>query len=79
MSRLPVLTGQAVIQALKREGFEDIRQKGSHRILRHPDGRSTVVPVHAGEDVGPGLLSKILRDTRLTREEFFKLLTPRPR
>ncbi len=46
-----------------------LRVKGSHHILRHPDGRRTVVPVHAGEDIGPGLMGKILRDTRISRRE----------
>jgi len=42
--------------------------------LRHPDGRATTVPVHAGETIGPGLLSKILRDTKLSRDEIEALL-----
>jgi predicted RNA binding protein YcfA (HicA-like mRNA interferase family) len=51
-----------------------VRQRGSHVILKHPDGRVTVVPVHSGEDIGRGLLSKIIKDTRMTREQFLKLL-----
>lgn len=54
---------------LQQLGFELLRVKGSHHFLRHPDGRTTVVPVHAGEVIGPGLLSKILRDTKLTKDE----------
>jgi predicted RNA binding protein YcfA (HicA-like mRNA interferase family) len=69
MSRLPALTAKSLIRALERLGFQVHRIRGSHHYLRHPDGRSTVVPVHAGEDVGPGLLAKILRDCKLTREE----------
>jgi predicted RNA binding protein YcfA (HicA-like mRNA interferase family) len=42
--------------------------------LRQADGRTTVVPVHAGESLGPGLMSKILRDTELTRDELIALL-----
>ena len=72
--RLPSLTGSEVIRALERGGFFVIRVRGSHRSLRHPDGRTTLVPVHAGETVGPGLLGKILRDTSLEREEFRALL-----
>jgi predicted RNA binding protein YcfA (HicA-like mRNA interferase family) len=41
--------------------------------LKHPDGRVTVVPVHKGEDIGKGLLRKIIKDARLSREEFLKL------
>jgi predicted RNA binding protein YcfA (HicA-like mRNA interferase family) len=51
-----------------------MRVKGSHHFLRHPDSRTTVVPVHAGETIGPGLMSKILRDAELSPEEFAALL-----
>jgi predicted RNA binding protein YcfA (HicA-like mRNA interferase family) len=65
MTRLPSLTGKKLIKVLKRQGFDVIRVKGSHHYLRHRDGRSTVIPVHAGEAIGRGLLAKILRDTEL--------------
>ena len=39
-------------------------------MLKHPDGRATVVPVHRGEIIGPGLLSKIIKDTELAKEDF---------
>jgi len=74
MTVLPSITGKDLVAALKKAGFEVIRIKGSHHFLRHPDGRTTVVPVHAGETIGPGLLSKILRDCDLTRDELLKLL-----
>ena len=70
MSRVPVLTGRAVIDVLKKKGFGVKRQKGSHVFLTHPDGRATVVPIHSGETIGPGLFAKILRDTELTRADF---------
>jgi predicted RNA binding protein YcfA (HicA-like mRNA interferase family) len=74
VSRLPRPTGSEVVRALGKSAFEVVRIKGSHHFLQHPDGRATVVPVHAGETVGPGLMSKILRDTELSRDEFIKLL-----
>lgn len=74
MSRLPRPTGEAVIRALGKIGFAVLRIKGSHHFLQHPDGRSTVVPVHSGETLGPGLMSKILRDVELTRVELADLL-----
>ena len=74
MSRLPRLTGQEVVRALSRVGFEVLRRRGSHLFLKHADGRATVVPTHRGEVLGPGIMSKILRDTKLSREEFRKLL-----
>ncbi len=70
MSRLPRLTGKQVVHALVAAGFEVERIKGSHQFLNHKDGHVTVVPVHAGESIGPGLLAKILRDCEMTREEF---------
>jgi predicted RNA binding protein YcfA (HicA-like mRNA interferase family) len=74
MARLPRLRGREVIAALRRTGFVVLRIKGSHHLLRHPDGRSTVVPVHAGETIGPGLLGKILKDVEVEPEEFTKWL-----
>ncbi len=70
MARLPRLRGKEIIAALRRAGFVVLRVKGSHHFLRHVDGRATVVPVHAGETVGPGLFIKILRDADMELEEF---------
>ncbi|MDM3846419.1 MAG: type II toxin-antitoxin system HicA family toxin [Aphanizomenon gracile PMC638.10] len=74
MSKLPSLTGKEVIAALGKAGFEVIRVRGSHHILVHSDGRRTVVPVHAGETIGTGLMTQILRDCQLDKEEFRNLL-----
>jgi predicted RNA binding protein YcfA (HicA-like mRNA interferase family) len=74
MSRLPRLTGGEVIAALGKIGFVVVRIKGSHHRLRHADGRVTTVPVHGSETIGPGLLSRILRDCDLPREDFEALL-----
>lgn len=63
-----------MIKVLQRVGFQPIRQRGSHVVLQHKDGRMTVVPVHRGEELGPGLLRKILRDVEMTPEEFQDLL-----
>jgi len=74
MTRLPRVSGADVVRAPQQDGFLVVRQKGSHAFLRHADGRATVVPLHAGETIGPGLLSKILRDARMERERFERLL-----
>ena len=68
------IPAKKVIKVLNKIGFEVVRQRGSHVILKYPDGRVTIVPVHSGEDIGRGLLSKIIKDTRMTREQFLKLL-----
>ena len=73
MAKLARLTGQEVIAALKKMGFEVLRVKGSHHFLGHKDGRRTVVPVHRSEIIGPGLMLKILRDCELEQDEFIKL------
>ena len=74
MSKLPSLTGRRVVGALQRAGFLLVRTKGSHRFLRHPDGRCTVVPIHRGETIGRGLLARILRDCEMTRDDLMDLL-----
>ncbi len=74
MPRHPRLRGRELIAALRRAGFAVKRIKGSHHFLQHSDGRATVVPVHSGEQIGPGLFNRILRDADLTVEEFLDLL-----
>jgi predicted RNA binding protein YcfA (HicA-like mRNA interferase family) len=74
MTTFPAVRGKELLTALQRLGFSLVRVKGSHHFIRHPDGRVTVVPVHAGETIGTGLLSRILRDCKLTREELQKQL-----
>jgi predicted RNA binding protein YcfA (HicA-like mRNA interferase family) len=74
MSRLPRVTGSDLVGALAKAGFAVIRIKGSHHFLRSEDGRTTVVPAHSGETIGPGLLLKILRDCRLKVEDLQRLL-----
>jgi predicted RNA binding protein YcfA (HicA-like mRNA interferase family) len=64
------LRGREVLNALRRAGFVVVRAKGSHHFMRHGDGRSTVVPIHSGETIGPGLLNKILKDVEMEIEEF---------
>jgi predicted RNA binding protein YcfA (HicA-like mRNA interferase family) len=63
-----------IIKLLSRLGFKIVRKRGSHVVLKHPDGRLTVVPVHAGEEIGKGLLLEIIKDAKLSKEEFLRLL-----
>ena len=74
MTSYPAVKGKDLVSALRRAGFVVVRTKGSHHFVRHPDGRSTVIPVHAGETIGVGLMSSILRDVKLTREQLQSLL-----
>jgi predicted RNA binding protein YcfA (HicA-like mRNA interferase family) len=76
MSRhLPVISGRALIRALRRAGFVELRQKGSHGSLekRNADGYwRTIVPLH--REVRPGTLSDILNQSGLTKDELRDLL-----
>jgi len=74
MSRLPILTGLEVKKILEKVGFKTIRQKGSHVFLKHQDNRTTIIPVHKGKDVDRALLRKILRDTKISPNEFKDIL-----
>jgi predicted RNA binding protein YcfA (HicA-like mRNA interferase family) len=74
MPAVPSVRGERVVRALERAGFKVARVAGSHRILRHPDGRGTTVPVHQGQDVAKGTLRGILSDVGMTVEELRRLL-----
>lgn len=54
MPSVPAVSGARVVKALEKVGFQVVRVKGSHRIMRHPDGRWTTVPVHQGRDIAKG-------------------------
>jgi predicted RNA binding protein YcfA (HicA-like mRNA interferase family) len=71
---LKPLPARKVLKILSVLGFKIVRKRGSHVVLKHSDGRITVVPVHATENIGPGLLLKIIKDAKLTKEEFLKLI-----
>ena len=60
--KLPLLTANELIKILNKMGFQSIRQKGSHVYLRHADGRSTVVPLHTGKEIGRGLLKRVINE-----------------
>ena len=62
MGDIPVLKPAEVVAILGRLGFVQVRQKGSHKQFRHPDGRATTVPFHKGRDISPILLRQIARD-----------------
>ena len=74
MPRLPSISGQKLIAALAKAGFAAKRTRGSHHFLEHSDGRSTVIPAHGNETIGPGLLSRILRECEISREELLSVL-----
>jgi predicted RNA binding protein YcfA (HicA-like mRNA interferase family) len=72
MGKPPVLKPREVVAILKRLGFDEARQRGSHKQFKHPDGRMTTVPFHPGRDISPTLLRKIARDIGLSIDEFLE-------
>ncbi|MBS3106935.1 type II toxin-antitoxin system HicA family toxin [Candidatus Woesearchaeota archaeon] len=74
MPKLPRLSGKEVIKALSHAGFANVRQKGSHVILKKETSegvRTTVVPLHA--EIDRGTLLEIIRQAGLKKEEFIAL------
>jgi predicted RNA binding protein YcfA (HicA-like mRNA interferase family) len=69
---LPVVSGEDTIRALARAGFVPVSTRGSHQKLRHPDGRTVIVPLHRGCGAGP--LASILIQAHMAAEEFRVLL-----
>ncbi len=72
MGSIPILKPREVTTILEGLGFQEVRQKGSHKQFRHPDGRVTTVPFHPGRDLSPILLRQIAKDIGLTVEEFIR-------
>jgi len=70
MSKLPVIDAKTFEKLLLKMGFEIKRQKGSHVFYRHPDKRYTTLPHHRGRVLGRPLIRKILREIKVTPEEF---------
>jgi predicted RNA binding protein YcfA (HicA-like mRNA interferase family) len=66
MPKLPVLSGQDLVKALERLGFEQVRQRGSHVVMRRGSA-GCVVPMH--KEVKTGTLAGVLRQAGVTQDE----------
>ena len=71
--RLPSLKPKELIRVFRRLGFVVDHQTGSHVVLRHPDGRRTVIAIHARE-LKRGTLLGIIKQAGYTSEEFLQWL-----
>ena len=69
MSKLTIISSRDMAKILETLEFKEIRQKESHKIYKHMDGRTTVIPFH-GEDLGRGLIRKILKDIEISPDEY---------
>lgn len=74
MTRLPLVEARELERLLLRLGFEKVRQKGSHAFYRHPDGRTTTLPHHKGRIISRPLLREILKEIKLSPEEYMELI-----
>ena len=72
MGTAPVLKPQEVVAILMQPGFQEVRQRGSHKQFRHSDGRGTTVPFHSGRDISPILLRQICKEIGITLEDFIQ-------
>ncbi len=72
MGSVLVLKPKEVVAILKRIGFQEVRQRDSHKQFRHPDGRGTTVSFHSGRDISPILLRQIAKDVGLTIDDFLQ-------
>ncbi len=74
MAQLGNIKSSIMIKYLEHLGFRKSRQKGSHIFFRHIDGRTATVPVHKGEDLCKGLITSILRDIEVSKNDFLEWL-----
>lgn len=73
MPKLVPISGKELCRILEKLGFKKIHQAGSHVRYAHSDGRKTVVPIHGNEELGIGLLTEILKQIKVSRQEYEKL------
>lgn len=74
MPKLPVVSANKLIKALKQIGFSKNRSRGSHLIMKHSDGRRTVIPIHTKGNIPNGTLMAILKDLGISKDDLIKLL-----
>jgi len=75
MPKLPTVKSKDLVKILKSIGFLEHRQKStSHLMMKHSDGRRTIVPMHSNKDIPKGTLLAILKDIQITKEELIKIL-----
>ncbi len=68
--RLPRITAAEAQRVLEHSGFQVVRQRGSHRILRDASGRRVILPFHAEKTLHPKILETIIEDAGLPAEAF---------
>ncbi|MBI2165582.1 MAG: type II toxin-antitoxin system HicA family toxin [Chloroflexi bacterium] len=72
MARLPVISGDDFVKAMRKIGYVWDHTEGSHMTLLHPSMGRLSVPRH--RELGRGLLRTLIKDAGLTRDQFMALL-----
>ena len=72
MPRLPIISGDAFVKAVRKIGYVWDHTEGSHMILLHQSKGRLSVPRH--KELGPGILRKLVDNAGLNRDEFIRLL-----
>jgi len=72
MSRLPIISSKDMVKILKLLGFIETRQNGSHKIYKHKDGRTVIIPFH-NEDLGRGLIRQVLTEIEMSIKEYIDI------
>ncbi|OYT53880.1 MAG: hypothetical protein B6U72_04650 [Candidatus Altiarchaeales archaeon ex4484_2] len=75
--KLPRVDAKKAEKILKKLGFKLVRQSGSHRIYKNPEGKRVTLPYHTKRILHPKLLKSILRDAGITVKEFREMLRPK--
>jgi len=71
LGKLKILSGKEVCQILSENGFEQVRQKGSHIIMQKRVNNNTItVPVPNHSEIRIGTLQSIIRQSGITKEQF---------
>lgn len=74
MTKIPAIDFKTMEKVLLYEGFESVRQKGSHVFYRHRDGRTTTLPNHPGRDLARPLVYEVLREIKISPEQFLQVV-----
>ena len=79
MTKLPSLKARDIISGLEKLGFTKVRQKGSHSIYHHTDGRRTTIPIHPAKEISPYFLFDVLKHLGISEDEFLKTIGHKPK
>ncbi len=75
MPKLKPIKPEKLIKIIQKMGFEEKRQKSSHKSFYNPDGRVLTIPFHKGKEIPKGLLNKIIKhELKISRKEFEEYL-----